>query len=59
MYKQSLYASLALAMLTTTSFSDEVKNETKKLEDIVISTSKSDKSIKDLQGAVKVSKMFW
>ena len=54
MYKQSLYASLALAMLTTTSFSDEVKNETKKLEDIVISTSKSDKSIKDLQGAVTV-----
>ena len=51
MYKQSLFASLALAMLTTTSFANE---ETKKLDDLVISTSKSNQSIEDLSNTVTV-----
>ena len=53
MHKQSLFASLVLAMISSNALS-QTNIETKKLDDIVISTSKSDKSIKDLQGAVTV-----
>ncbi|WP_418179525.1 TonB-dependent receptor plug domain-containing protein [Aliarcobacter lanthieri] len=53
MYKQSLFASLAIMMLSTTSFSNENTEETKKLDDIVI-TAKSNKSIKDISGAITV-----
>ena len=53
MHKQSLFASLVLAMISSNALS-QTNIETKKLDDIVISTSKSDKSIEDLQGAVTV-----
>ena len=53
MHKQSLFASLVLAMISSNALS-QTNIEIKKLDDIVISTSKSDKSIKDLQGAVTV-----
>ncbi|WP_026802810.1 TonB-dependent receptor plug domain-containing protein [Aliarcobacter lanthieri] len=53
MYKQSLFASLAIMMLSTTSFANENIEETKKLDDIVI-TAKSNKSIKDTSGAITV-----
>ncbi len=51
MYKQSVYASLALAILTTSSFSNE---ETKKLDDLIISTSKSNQNITDLSNTVTI-----
>ena len=50
MYKQSLYASLTLAMLSTNSFANE---EIKKLNDIVV-TSKSNQSIEDLSNTVTI-----
>ncbi|MCT7542192.1 TonB-dependent receptor plug domain-containing protein [Aliarcobacter cryaerophilus] len=50
MYKQSLFASLALAMLSTNSFANE---EIKKLNDIIV-TSKSNQSIEDLSNTVTV-----
>ena len=50
MYKQSLYASLTLAMLSTNSFANE---EIKKLNDIIV-TSKSNQSIEDLSNTVTV-----
>ncbi|MBL3520201.1 TonB-dependent receptor [Arcobacter lanthieri] len=53
MYKQSLFASLAIMMLSTTSFANENTEETKKIDDIVI-TAKSNKSIKDTSGAITV-----
>ncbi|MFV7789289.1 TonB-dependent receptor plug domain-containing protein [Aliarcobacter lanthieri] len=53
MYKQSLFASLAIMILSTTSFANENTEETKKLDDIVV-TAKSNKSIKDTSGAITV-----
>ncbi|RBQ26101.1 TonB-dependent siderophore receptor [Arcobacter sp. CECT 9188] len=53
MYKQSLFASLAIMMLSTTSFANENTEETKKIDDIVV-TAKSNKSIKDTSGAITV-----
>ncbi|WP_148624977.1 TonB-dependent receptor plug domain-containing protein [Aliarcobacter cryaerophilus] len=50
MYKQSLYASLTLAMLSTNSFANE---EIKKLNDIIV-TSKSNQSIEDLSNTVTI-----
>ncbi|MCT7445822.1 TonB-dependent receptor plug domain-containing protein [Aliarcobacter skirrowii] len=54
MYKQSIFASLALAMLTTSSFANEVINkETTNLDEIVV-TAKSDKSIDNISSSVTV-----
>ena len=50
MYKLSLYASLTLAMFTTSSFSNE---DIKKLDDIVV-TSKSNQSIEDLSNTITI-----
>jgi hypothetical protein len=50
MYKQSLFASLALAMLSTNSFANE---EIKKLNDIIV-TSKSNQSIEYLSNTVTI-----
>lgn len=52
--KQSLFASLALAMLTTTSFANEdINKETANLGDIVV-TAKSNKSIDDISSSATV-----
>ncbi|WP_164469027.1 TonB-dependent receptor plug domain-containing protein [Aliarcobacter cryaerophilus] len=50
MYKLSLYASLTLAIFTTSSFSNE---DMKKLDDIVV-TSKSNQSIEDLSNTITI-----
>ncbi|RBQ28666.1 TonB-dependent receptor plug domain-containing protein [Aliarcobacter vitoriensis] len=53
MYKKSLFASLALAMVSSNALA-QANVETKKLDDLVITTSKSNKSIKDTSGAITV-----
>ncbi len=50
MYKQSIFASLALAILSSNVIADEVSQ---KLDEVVI-TSKSDKKIEDLSSSVTV-----
>ncbi|WP_418184719.1 TonB-dependent receptor plug domain-containing protein [Aliarcobacter vitoriensis] len=53
MYKKSLFASLALAMVSSNALA-QANVETKKLDDLVITTSKSNKSIKDTSGTITV-----
>src|SRR5574344_1750363 len=56
MYRQSLFASIAIAMLASVSQANtEIVNEkeTKKLDEIVV-TSKSNKSIEDISSSVTV-----
>lgn len=52
MYKQSLFTSIALTIITTTSFG-QTNEEATKLDDVII-TAKSDKSIDDISSSVTV-----
>ncbi|WP_026802811.1 TonB-dependent receptor plug domain-containing protein [Aliarcobacter lanthieri] len=58
MYKQSLFASLALIMMSSTAFAEinlsaEQNNETKRLDEIFVST-KTDKTQEDISASVTV-----